>query len=725
VVTGDGGRFGAWSRDEAGLPRFDLRGEALREDVWHQLGNDSITASAHADGAIDLYAWEAGLVRLTERVPFASPAELQVRWGFGYAEWRRYTDGLSVTRRAWAPFGDVPALRIDVKFEGRLPECHVETWRFSPYPLLLGGLMSRWTPAASTASLRQRLVWNAMLAASTASRAATEAVRRLLGWRLRLRPRFDPALRAVLLEPAAAPPEAERSSWLPRLRDVVFVASLGSDALKARTPRAGRRSEVELKRALPRGAAQAQLAFAVGISSPEELPAVLATLRAASPAASAAAWHGVWDLDLPAQPDLARESQWHALYLRSAQVRDRVLGCRYLPQGSAYSYLHGLQGAVRDYALSSLPLTLIDPKGAGELLRLCLRLVDPDGAVHYGHTGAGRMTAGGLHSAPSDLPLFLLWAVSDYVRATRDAALAADASPALLRTWRWLRDALGRGPHGLLRAGSGDWNDPLTAFAPSRRAFRLRGESCFNSAMAAYVLPRAAELLPAEAASMRELAASLGDATAATWTGSWFLRGFDGRGAPIGRDHLFLDANAWCLIARIGSDAQRRALVDAVVTRCGDPSPIGPTILDRPHRVRAGILQPGWDVNGGVWAAIGALAVWGIALHDPERAWQSLLKQTLAAHARAYPDVWYGIWSGPDAYNSHHGDRPGETYVQPATPMREFPVMNSNAHAGPLLGLLKVLGLESTPAGLRVEARAPAATRTFQLRCSLGTWSGD
>jgi hypothetical protein len=77
----------------------------------------------------------------------------------------------------------------------------------------------------------------------------------------------------------------------------------------------------------------------------------------------------------------------------------------------------------------------------------------------------------------------------------------------------------------------------------------------------------------------------------------------------------------------------------------------------------------------------------------------------LARHARCYPDVWYGIWSGPDAYNAWFGEQPGQTFVQPATPMQEFPVMNSNAHAGPLLGLLRVLGVETTPSGLTVVPR--------------------
>jgi hypothetical protein len=107
---------------------------------------------------------------------------------------------------------------------------------------------------------------------------------------------------------------------------------------------------------------------------------------------------------------------------------------------------------------------------------------------------------------------------------------------------------------------------------------------------------------------------------------------------------------------------------------------------------------------------------WGYALHDSERAWRCLMKQTLAAHARAYPGLCYGIWSGPDSWNSHLGERVGETFVQPATPMREFPVMNSSAHAGPLLALFKVLGVETTADGVRVDGRAPVAAGAWRLR---------
>jgi hypothetical protein len=150
----------------------------------------------------------------------------------------------------------------------------------------------------------------------------------------------------------------------------------------------------------------------------------------------------------------------------------------------------------------------------------------------------------------------------------------------------------------------------------------------------------------------------------------------------------------WALIAAPRGDHRAASLTATVGELLDDPSPIGPTILDRPHPIRLGLLADGWDCNGGVWAALGGLAAWGFARHDPDRAWASLRRQSLLGHADAYPDVWAGRWSGPDARNAWFGDRPGEAFVHPATPMAEFPVMNSNAHAGPLLGLLRAAGID-------------------------------
>jgi hypothetical protein len=65
---------------------------------------------------------------------------------------------------------------------------------------------------------------------------------------------------------------------------------------------------------------------------------------------------------------------------------------------------------------------------------------------------------------------------------------------------------------------------------------------------------------------------------------------------------------------------------------------------------------------------------------------------------------------------------PGEPLLP--TPMREFPVINSNAHAAPLFALLRVLGLEATPERIASVRPAPAAAGPWRLVTPEGTWEG-
>ena len=115
----EGGFFGNWAADEDGLPCFDLEtappdNVALvlpcgdRRRAWHQVGNDRVTATAHAGGWTSLYASEGGFIRLNGvdpdhpdelggmwavRVsqgrdllsPFTQGAAIEARWGTGYA----------------------------------------------------------------------------------------------------------------------------------------------------------------------------------------------------------------------------------------------------------------------------------------------------------------------------------------------------------------------------------------------------------------------------------------------------------------------------------------------------------------------------------------------------------------------------------------------------------------------------------------------------------------
>lgn len=649
-----------------------------------------------------------------------------------YAQWSFADRGIHVRRRVRVNPDGPPALKIETEISSEISGAFIEDLALEPYPLLIGGLMSRFVKASSKASLQEQVQWDATLAFTSVSRTVTDLYRKFAAKLMRYRCEISG-------DRVVAIPNRAHHSGGPALLEIgmpiVFMSSAGDDSLvPSHDP-----NSLQMTATFE---GDARFAVVVGLSDDlNRIDEIASTASESGSPAIAEAQRRTWSLafEPKAGDDLIsaieRESAWHATYLKSLQIDDAYFEARYPAQASAYGFIHGLQGAPRDYAISTVPLTLIDPGGARDALEVMMRMTRPSGAMHYAHAGRGQVVSGGIHSYPSDLPIFLIWALTEYVWATGDLDFLNKEIPFYPKeretsstvaarieiAFRYLKDNLGCGEHNLLRVGSGDWSDPITAMAPDRKAFHEHGESGFNTAFAVYALPRAASLVGGEIAEeMRDFAASLESAMEQTWNGQWFYRGYDGRGSPIGDEHLFLDGQVFCLIADIGG--RRAELASVIKERLMDPSRIGPTILDKPHPVRFGILPPGWDCNGGVWAAINALAAWGLSLTDASIGWECLSKQLLRAHAREYPHIWYGVWSAPDAYNSWMGDREGETFVQPATPMAEFPQPNSNAHAGPLLGLMRVLGIEATPDGLKVGERPGSEKLPFgswQLTCSL------
>jgi len=114
----------------------------------------------------------------------------------------------------------------------------------------------------------------------------------------------------------------------------------------------------------------------------------------------------------------------------------------------------------------------------------------------------------------------------------------------------------------------------------------------------------------------------------------------------------------------------------------------------------------GEGTNGGIFAAINGTLVWALAMVDGSMAWDEWKKNSLTRHAETYPDMWFGIWSGPDAYNSVLAKNPG--FTQP-----DFPVMNMHAHAWPLYSASKLLGLEFNEAGISFHPNLPLSQYEF------------
>src|SRR5690606_31357007 len=130
-------------------------------------------------------------------------------------------------------------------------------------------------------------------------------------------------------------------------------------------------------------------------------------------------------------PVLQREMAWHSYNLLSATTYNSFHGLHVVPQGSAYLYLHGADGAPRDQALFSLPLSYVAPELARELIRLLMQLQNAHtGRIPYAFTGYGCVDdALGLHASPSDLDLFFMLALTEYLAATGDNSILHEEIP--------------------------------------------------------------------------------------------------------------------------------------------------------------------------------------------------------------------------------------------------------------------------------------------------------
>ena len=443
---------------------------------------------------------------------------------------------------------------------------------------------------------------------------------------------------------------------------------------------------------------------------------------------------------VPDEPWVEREVRWHSYTLRSALTYDDFFHQHILSQASIYQYVMGFQGAARDPLQHTLPLIFSHPDLAKEILRYTLKEVRPDGSIPYGIVGHG-MPMPTVSDNASDIPMWLIWAVSEYVLATRDLqfldsgvltvygtnAGRSSVRDLLARCYKHLGDDVRTGEHGLMRMLQDDWNDALVEswVAPASLAECLdKGESVLNSAMAAYVFDAYARLLAYAGdderitTPIRQKAEEHRGAVRMQWTGRWFRRAWLGRSQGwLGEKGMWLEPQPWALIARIPTPDQTRTLVESIDQELRRQSPVGAMQLsDSPDRIAHGSWQvePGTSVAGGVWPSLNQTLIWALAGIDGTMAWDEWKKNSLARHAETYPEVWYGTWSAPDVCNSASSKEPGRTTGGRPFGWTDFPVLNMHAHACPLYSAAKLLGLEFTEGGLTLAPRLPLASFRFE-----------
>jgi hypothetical protein len=449
---------------------------------------------------------------------------------------------------------------------------------------------------------------------------------------------------------------------------------------------------------------------------------------------------------VPSEPWVEREISWHNYYLRSSITWDSFFREHIISQGHVYQYVMGFQGAARDPLQHTLPFVFSNPGIVKGIIRYTLKEIQPDGSIPYALVGSGMPMPSAFD--PGDQEMWLLWAASEYVLATRDqkfldekitSYMDREPSPAdptvrdlLARAFTHLVTGIGVGKHGLMRLAMGDWNDGIVVGrVPEKFAHEVhqQAESVLNAAMASYVLDYYGRMLnfvgeTEAAAEAHTTATAQRTAVQAVWTGKWFRRAWLGPNLDwIGVDRIWLEPQPWAIIGRVTSPEQREILAASIDRELRHPSPIGSLILnigeDTPGK-RPGILE-----NGGIWASINGTLIWALAQAGEPSAWDEWKKNSLATHAEAYPEIWYGIWSGPDSYNSVLSKHPGQTmFGDPPVDGKpsptdwgvnwtDFPVMNMHPHAWPLYSAAKLLGVDFHEDGVNFAPALPLPEYEF------------
>jgi hypothetical protein len=419
------------------------------------------------------------------------------------------------------------------------------------------------------------------------------------------------------------------------------------------------------------------------------------------------------------EPWVERETVWSGYYLRSGLTYDSFFREHILSQGAGFQYLAGLQGAARDPLQHVLPFIFSDPQIVREVIRYTLKEIQPDNSLPYGIAGSGVPMP--CIYRPSDLQMWLLWASSEYILATRDKSflderiskypgrkMGAENPKAedptvlelLFRSYTYLISNIGVGKHGLIRLLNGDWNDSIVVshLTPAQVSeVTEQTESVLNAAMASYALAHYARMLnfigrPAQASDARTMAKAQRQALRQQWTGRWFRRAWLGETLGwVGEKQMWLEPQPWAIIGGGATPEQVQTLLSSFDELVRKPSPIGALVQSKSDPTMKD--EPGTGTNGGIFAAINGTLIWALALVNGELAWDEWKKNTLARHAEVYPDMWFGIWSGPDCYNSVLSKNPGSTGP-------DFPVLNMHSHAWPLYTAAKLLGLEFHERGI-------------------------
>ena len=219
------------------------------------------------------------------------------------------------------------------------------------------------------------------------------------------------------------------------------------------------------------------------------------------------------------------------------------------------------------------------------------------------------------------------------------------------------------------------------------------------------------------------------------WTGrGWYSRGYAGE-RQLGSGAIFGEPQPWGLLAGAASPRQARTLVGNVrrfLTGVGAPAQVrgpaqigsgqspassDPAVTERSSPVAEATGDNNAVFVGGSWYAVNGWLTWalgrqaGVVPEARRLAFDELVRNTLRAHARAYPRHWGGTISVDDVCRSHNSTRPEQCGIGIAS---GYTGQIMHQPAWLLWDTIKLAGIEATPRGYAIDPVLPM--RRFSLR---------
>jgi len=368
----------------------------------------------------------------------------------------------------------------------------------------------------------------------------------------------------------------------------------------------------------------------------------------------------------------------------------------------------------------------------------------PDGSAYHQYqplTKKGNLAVG---SGFNDDPLWLIAAVSAYIRETgdvsildemvdfdNDASLAQPLMEHLRRSFNYTRTHLG--PHKLPLIGRADWNDCLNLNCFSEHpgeSFQITGpsegpvaESVFIAGMFVKYGLEYADLceltgLGEEAVDARQSVVEMEKAAlSAGWDGEWFVRAYDAFGAPVGshvcdEGQIFIEPQGMCVMAGLGvktGEAEKalKSVQEHLDTKYG-------IVLNQPaytsYRLNLGEISsypPGYKENAGIFCHNNPwISCAETVLGHGDRAFE-VYRKTCPAYIediseihRTEPYVYSQMIAGKDAPT--HGEAKNSWLTGTAA----WTFVNVSQY---------ILGVQPTLAGLAIDPCIPKALPGFTL----------